>query len=76
MPIRGPWKKVLDEISQEETEKKLPDLTYLLKKKATGYPGQIEFKNAQVPDAQQKLQARKKLQEVIDKYNQGALNPY
>jgi hypothetical protein len=47
-----------------------------LKRKSTGYPGQIDFKKAETPDAQQKIWARKKLQEVIDKYNPGSLNPY
>jgi hypothetical protein len=76
MSARGPWKKVLDEISREETEKELPDITFLLKRKSTGYPGQIDFKKAETPDVQQKIWARKKLQEVIDKYNPGSLNPY
>ena len=76
MSARGPWKKVLDEISREETEKGLPDITFLLKRKSTGYPGQIDFKKAETPDIQQKLRAREKLQEVIDKYNCGSLNPY
>lgn len=76
MSARGPWKKVLDEISREEAEKGLPDITFLLKRKDTGYPGQIDFKKADIPDGQQKLWARAKLQEVIDYYNPGSLNPF
>jgi hypothetical protein len=77
MAPQGPWKKVLDEISHEETAKGCPDITFLLKKKSTGYPSQINFHAvAGMPDSQHKAWAREKLQEVIDKYNPGSFNPY
>ena len=39
MTARGPWRAVLDKISIEETAKGKPDITFLLKRKDTGYPG-------------------------------------
>ena len=30
IPAPGPWKEVLNEISQEEKRKGLPDITYLV----------------------------------------------
>jgi hypothetical protein len=69
-------KKLLDEISNEETRAGLPDVTFVLRKKTTGYPGQIDFSASQVPNDAQKLQARYEAQKVIDYYCPGTKNPY
>jgi hypothetical protein len=76
MSPQGPWKKVLDEISREETEQGRSDITFLLRKKSTGYPGQIGFRSVQIPDSQQKAKARAELQKIIDEYSPGTSNPY
>jgi hypothetical protein len=55
-------KKVLDEISHEEIAKGCPDITFLLKKKKTGYPSQINFQAVEgIPDAQQKGVGKEKI---------------
>ena len=38
IPPTGPWKPVLDEISREETGKRLPEITYLVLSKKTKLP--------------------------------------
>ena len=46
IPTSGPWKPVLDTIALEEKDKHLPDITFLVVRKDTGYPGQIGFVRA------------------------------
>ena len=76
MPARGPWKKILDLISEEDTKQGLPDVTFLLINKGTGYPGQIGFVNAKPPSAAQMAKARVEVQKIIDKYNPGTVNQF
>ena len=76
IPPQGPWKPVLDLISKEETDKGLPDLTFLLIKKQTGFPGQIGFVRAKKPTKQQMELARQKLREVFDRYCPEAQVPF
>ena len=76
MNYRGPWRDVLNEISRDETIQGRPDLTYLLRNRKTGYPGQIGFRRAERPSPQQKDTAKIELQKVIDFYSPGARNPY
>jgi hypothetical protein len=77
---RGPSKTVLDLIADEEKAAGLPDITVLLVhkvKNGQGYPGQIDGKKtSRPPTSQEKLRARQKLQDVIDRYNRGAANPF
>jgi hypothetical protein len=75
-PPPGWWKKVLDEISDEEQKQGLPDITFLLKRKDTGYPGQIGLKKAEVPSLAQKAMARDELQKIINQYSKHSPNPY
>ncbi len=76
IPARGPWKPILDLIAHEEIDEGLPDITFLIVAKRTGYPGQIGFKPASPPSAAQKDHAIKEIQKVIDLYNPGSANPY
>lgn len=76
VPTRGPWKPVLDLIAHEETDQGLPDITFLVVQKRTGYPGQIGFKRAVPPSADQKARAVAEMQKVIDRYNPGKPNPF
>lgn len=68
IPVRGPWKPVLDEISREETSSGRPDLTYLVINKQTGLPGQIGFEPAKPPTPEQREQAHKAIHEVFAHY--------
>jgi hypothetical protein len=76
IPARGPWKKVLDLISAEEVKRGLPDVTFLLLNKTTGYPDKIGFVEAKPPSAAQRAKARTEVQKIIDKYNPGFPNPF
>jgi hypothetical protein len=73
---RGPGKKLLDLIAREQNERQRPDITVLLVRKDSGYPGQIDGIRSKNPTPQQKIRAREKLREVIDVYNRGAPNPF
>jgi hypothetical protein len=75
-PPPGWWKKVLDQIAVEEKQQGRPNITFLLKRKDTGYPGQIGLKKAETPSPQQMAQARDELQRLIDEYSPGSRNPY
>jgi hypothetical protein len=70
------WKPALDEISKQQALQNLPDITFLVRRKDTGLPGQIGFNKAEKPTPEQVKFARGKLQEVWDKYCPGAHNPY
>jgi hypothetical protein len=71
---RGPSKAVLDFIA--EKAKGLPDITVILVRKDTGYPGQIDGKKIEKPTSNERLRIQQKCQQVIDKYNPGAVNPF
>jgi hypothetical protein len=66
---QGPWKAVLDELSKRETADGRPDITYILVRKGTGYPGQIEFKSANPPSEHQKVVADKIKHDVWEYYS-------
>lgn len=68
IPTAGPWKPVLDEISREERSKNLPDITYLVVSKKSGFPGQIEFNPAIPATADQKLKAKDVIAGVFSHY--------
>lgn len=76
IPARGPWKRILDHIAEEETARGLPDITFLVVNKATGYPGQIGFTTAKPPSPVQKAKAKAEVQKIIAKYNPTAPNPF
>ena len=73
---RGVW--ALTNAGEKSLRKKkgLPDITFLIVRKDSGYPGQIGFTRRKTPGAKQKVQAREEVQAIIDKYNPGAANPY
>jgi hypothetical protein len=62
MPIRGPWKNVLDAISRAETKQGLPDITFVLISQRTRYPSQIGFTRSKKPTPQQIAHARQEVQ--------------
>ncbi|MEI7774744.1 MAG: hypothetical protein WCK17_08200, partial [Verrucomicrobiota bacterium] len=67
---------LLDYIAEEQAASGLPDITVIVVRADTGFPGQIEGKKTQNPTIEQKRRARAKMQEVLDKYNPGAANPF
>jgi hypothetical protein len=74
---RGPRKAVLDEISRDETRSGRPDITFVLRSHATGYPSQIGFKSSKPPSDKQKAAARAEAQRIIDTYSPPrSRNPY
>ncbi len=68
IPPRGPWKPILDALSLEETKAGRPDITYLVVRARTGYPGQIDFMRAEPLSNEQKASADNKIQDVRDYY--------
>jgi len=76
IPTRGPWKRILDHIAEEETAQGRPDITFLLVIKKTGYPGQIGFEAAKPPSAAQRAKAKLEVQKIIAEYNPTATNPF
>jgi hypothetical protein len=63
------WKRVLDEISDDETRKEMPDITFLVLNAGTGWPSQIGFESTDskpTPEEQQK--ARLELDKVFRRY--------
>jgi len=73
---RCPSKDVLDLIANEEIAAGRPDITVILVRKDTGYPGQIDGRETKMPTLQDRARAREKMQGVIDTYNVGARNPF
>src|ERR1700731_1940980 len=59
IPTEGPWNPVLDRISLKERAAGRPDLTYLVVRKKTGYPQQIEFEPSIKPSAPKRPSRRK-----------------
>jgi hypothetical protein len=76
IPPQGPWEPVLDAIADEEDALAEPDITFVIRSKTTGYPSRVGRVTKKKLDPAQKALARKKVQEVIDKYNPGTPNPY
>jgi hypothetical protein len=76
MPVRGPWKAVLDAISRAETRQGLPDITFVLKNQRTKYPSQIGFVSSKKLTTALKARAHSEVQKVIDQYNPETTNPY
>src|ERR1043166_1859088 len=65
IPARGPWKEILDLIAREEVSQGLPDITFLVVNKGTGYPSQIGFTDAKPPSADQKAQAKAEGEKIV-----------
>lgn len=76
IPARGPWKRILDLIAEEETAHGLPDITFLVVNKSTGYPSQIGFEDARPPSPSQRCAAKREAGKIIAKYNPEAANPF
>jgi hypothetical protein len=68
IPAQGPWKPILDLISHEETDKGLPDITFLVINKQSGLPGQIRFELAKPPTPEQRQYADNVIQVVFAFY--------
>jgi len=63
------WKRVLDEISHDETRQGLPDITFLVLNAVTGWPSQIGFERTDnKPTPEQQQQARMELDKVFRHY--------
>jgi hypothetical protein len=58
----------LDEISAEEANRGLPDITFLVISKQSGLPGQIGFEPAKPPTHDQRRLADKVIQTVFTRY--------
>jgi hypothetical protein len=68
IPTEGPWNPILDKISLKERAAGRPDITYLVVRKRTGYPVQIEFSPATKPSAAQKAVADEVFKEIFAYY--------
>jgi hypothetical protein len=68
IPTQGPWNPILDKISLAERSAGRPDITYLVVRKRTGYPIQIEFTPAVTPSPAQKAIADEVFKEIFDYY--------
>jgi hypothetical protein len=68
IPTKGPWRPILDKISRQERAANRPDITYLVVRKRTGYPGQIEFEISTTPSAAQRAVADKTFEEIFAYY--------
>jgi hypothetical protein len=68
IPTAGPWNPILDKISLKERAAGRPDITYLVVRKRTGYPVQIEFSPATKPSTAQKLIADEVFKEIFAYY--------
>ena len=69
IPTRGPWKPILDRLSLQETNAGRPDVTFMVVRARTGYPGQIGFTPANPPSQKQKSDADKILKDVSFLHN-------
>lgn len=65
---QGPWKPILDRISLKESAAGPPDITYLVVRKRTGYPGQIGFEPSTTPSAAQKAIADEEFKRIFACY--------
>lgn len=68
IPTQGPWNPILDKISLAERAAGRPDITYLVVRKRTGYPIQIEFSPSITPSAAQKAIADEVFKEIFAYY--------
>jgi hypothetical protein len=68
IPTEGPWNPILDRISLKERAAGRPDLTYLVVRKRTGYPIQIEFEPSITPSAAQKAVADQTFKDIFAYY--------
>jgi hypothetical protein len=68
IPTAGPWNPILDKISLKERAAGRPDITYLVVRKRTGYPIQIEFEPSITPSAAQKVLAEEVFKEIFAYY--------
>lgn len=64
IPAQGPWRPVLDLISREERAASLPDITYLVVNRKTGFSSRFQFKDAQPPTPEQ-VEASHTVQQLV-----------
>lgn len=67
IPVEGPWKPVLDQISREEVANSLPDITYLVVSR-DGLPSQIGFDPAKPPSEDQLQRAVNEMKRIFAHY--------
>jgi hypothetical protein len=72
IPPNGPWKKVLDEIADDETAAGRPDITVLVVRKSSGLPGQIDGRPAVPATPEQVVLAVKTTEAVWSYYSREA----
>ncbi len=73
----GLWSDVLDPISEEQKKRRLPDITFLVVRKDTLYPGKIDgVPIKDMPSKEQMNRVREEIDEIIRVYNPGARNYY
>lgn len=58
VPLRGPWRPVLDVISREESAAGRPDITHLLINVRTGMTSRVEFEDARPRDPAHRARLR------------------
>jgi hypothetical protein len=68
IPTKGQWNPILDKISLKERTAGRPDITYLVVRKRTSYPIQIEFEPSTTPSAAQKAVADEVFKEIFAYY--------
>jgi hypothetical protein len=74
---RSEWSDDLNQIAMEERSHGYPDLTFILRRKETGYPSQIDFRKADPPDQKQLDSLREGTDDLIALYcPPGTQNPY
>ncbi|HEX3502958.1 MAG TPA: hypothetical protein VHU22_06170 [Xanthobacteraceae bacterium] len=78
MKGRFPWQTHFDAIAKEERKLGYPDITFIVKSKASNYPSQIDFRSAKpIPNAAQLRSLCKGTDKVIALYcPPGTPNPY
>lgn len=73
----GLWSDVLDPVSAEQKKNRLPDITFLVVRKDTLYPGKIDgVPIRDVPSKEQMSRVSEEVDEIIRVYNPGARNYY
>lgn len=73
--VQGPWKPLLDEISHQEIEKGLPDITLLIISKQSGLPGQLGYQLSRAAIAAQRETAISMIQSIFDYYSRSENEP-
>jgi hypothetical protein len=74
---RPEWSGDLNQIAMEERSHGYPDITFILRKRETGFPSQINFRKTDLSDKDQLEALRKGTDDLIGLYCPPAtMNPY